>query len=80
MKKNYLFTSESRGPEYSRPFNKIISEASDIQSFNEKTIDYKVEYKKKEFIFRSSNQEYHSKTQTGILYIFEKILRKNGRE
>jgi len=33
-----------------RLFNKIISEASDIQSLNEKTIDYKVEYKKKEFI------------------------------
>jgi len=33
--------------------------------------------KKKKFIFRSSNQEYHSKTQSGILYIFEKVIRSH---
>ena len=31
-------------------FNGVFSEASDIQALNEKTIDYKVEYKKKEYI------------------------------
>ena len=37
-------------------FNKVIADASSIQSLNEKTMDYKVEYKKKEYI---SYAEYH---------------------
>ena len=37
-------------------FNKVIADASSIQSLNEKTMDYKVEYKKKEYI---SYAEFH---------------------
>ena len=39
-----------------RLFNKVIADASNIQSLNEKTMDYKVEYKKKEYI---NYAEYH---------------------
>ena len=33
--------------------------------------------KKQKFIFRGSNKYHHSKTQSGILYIFEKIIRSH---
>ena len=39
-----------------RLFNKVIAEASNIQSLNEKTFDYKVEHKKKEYV---NYAEYH---------------------
>lgn len=39
-----------------RLFNKVIAEASSIQSLNEKTMDYKIEHKKKEYV---NYAEYH---------------------